>query len=73
MRPEKIKSTFEPLETQIARWWLNLHQTLRERAFHISEITEACRDRFRDKPALRDVAAALRQWGGLVVSAEKLT
>lgn len=62
-RAGTIRAVFEPLETQITRWWANLPQSSRERAFLISEIAGACRGRFRERPALRDVAAALRTMG----------
>ena len=62
-RAGTVRAVFEPLETQIAGWWANLPQSSRERAFLISEIAGACRGRFRVRPALRDVAAALRTMG----------
>ena len=62
-RASAVKTVFEPLETQITRWWANLPQSSRQRAFLISEIAGACRGRFRERPALRDVAAALRTMG----------
>jgi hypothetical protein len=62
-RPGSAKSVFEPLETQITRWWTNLPQASRERAFLISEIAGVCRGRFKERPALRDLAAALRTMG----------
>jgi len=62
-RSGTVKAAFEPLETQITRWWANLPQSSRDRAFLISEIAGACRGRFRERPALRDVAAALRVLG----------
>ena len=62
-RAGTVRAVFEPLETQITRWWANLPQSSRERAFLISEIAGACRGRFRERPALRDVAAALRVLG----------
>jgi hypothetical protein len=58
-----VRPVFEPLETQITRWWANLPQSSRERAFLISEIAGVCRGRFKERPALRDVAAALRTMG----------
>ena len=62
-RAGAVGAAFEPLETQIGRWWANLPQSSRERAFLISEIAGVCRGRFRERPALRDVAAALRTMG----------
>lgn len=58
-----VKAFFEPLETQITRWWANPTQASTQRVFHISEIAGICRGRSRERPALRDVAAALRTMG----------
>jgi len=54
------------LETQIRRWWANLHQASKQRGFHISEVAGVCRGRFKERPALRDVAAAL--WAMLQIA-----
>lgn len=53
----------EPLEAQIQRWWMNLPPALQERPFQITEIARVCKGRYRDRPALREVAAALRILG----------
>jgi hypothetical protein len=53
----------EPLEAQIHRWWVNLPPTMQQRRFQIFEIAAHCRGTFRDRPALRQVAAALRNIG----------
>jgi hypothetical protein len=52
-----------PLEAQIERWWTNLPPALRDRRFQITEIARVCKGRYRDRPALREVAAALRILG----------
>lgn len=62
-RAGTVRAVFEPLETQIRRWWVNLPQASKQRGFHISEIAGVCRGRFKERPALRDVAAALRTMG----------
>ncbi len=62
-RADTVRAVFEPLETQIRRWWTNLPQASKQRGFHISEIAGVCRGRFKERPALRDVAAALRTMG----------
>ena len=54
---------WEPLESQISRWWANLPEAMRNRSFQITEIAAACHGRFRDRPALREVAATLRTLG----------
>ncbi len=53
----------EPLTAQIHRWWTNLPPILRERCFQITEIAGVCSGRYRKRPALREVAAALRALG----------
>lgn len=53
----------EPLEAQIHRWWVNLPPTMQQRKFHIYEIAAQCQGKYRDKPALRQVASALRTIG----------
>lgn len=50
----------EPLENQIKRWWSSLPPCLRQRRFQIGEIANNCNGRFKKKPALRNVAEALR-------------
>lgn len=59
----KNRSDRESLETQIKRWWASLPPILQQRRFQIVEIANQCRGRFRDKPALREVANALRSAG----------
>lgn len=54
---------WEPLEVQIKRWWVNLPPVMKQRPFQIIEIAAQCRGRYRDKPALREVASALRALG----------
>jgi hypothetical protein len=51
---------WEPLEIQIKRWWVNLPLITQQRPFQLVEIAVQCRGRYRDKPALRNVATALR-------------
>jgi hypothetical protein len=53
----------ESLEKQIRRWWINLPPVMRQRPFQIVEIAAQCKGRYRDKPALREVAVALRAQG----------
>jgi len=53
----------EPLEVQITRWWANLPPIIQQRPFQIAEVAAQCKGRYRDKPALREVAAALRALG----------
>ena len=55
--------TWEPLENQIRRWWVNLPPVMQQRPFQIIEIATQCRGRYRAKPALREVATALRSLG----------
>jgi hypothetical protein len=59
----KPVATFEPLEKQIGRWWVNLPPVMQNRRFQITEIAAQCRGRYRDKAAIREVAAALRVLG----------
>jgi hypothetical protein len=54
---------YEPLERQIDRWWVNLPPAMQNRRFQIAEIAAQCRGRYRDKAAIREVAAALRVLG----------
>ncbi len=54
---------FEPLEHQIHRWWINLPKSVQARKFQIADIAAHCHGRYRAKPALRQVAAALRVLG----------
>jgi hypothetical protein len=58
-----LPKAWEPLESQISRWWANLPEAMRNRPFQITEIAAACHGRFRERPALRDIAAALRTLG----------
>lgn len=53
----------EPLESQIRRWWINLPPIMQLRLFQIVEIAAQCKGRYRDKPALREVAVVLRALG----------
>ena len=53
----------EPLEAQIHRWWVNLPPTMQQRKFQICEIAAQCQGKYRDRPALRQVASALRSIG----------
>lgn len=53
----------EPLETQIHRWWVNLPPLMQRRKFQIVEIAAQCSGRYRERPALRQVAAILRSIG----------
>jgi hypothetical protein len=54
---------YEPLEKHIDRWWVNLPPAMQNRRFQIAEIAAQCRGRYRDKAAIREVAAALRVLG----------
>ena len=54
---------WEPLETQIQRWWSNLPDALKARQFQLVEIAGLCKGRYQDRPALRCVAQALRSLG----------
>lgn len=53
----------EPIEAQIHRWWANLPPTMQKRRFQIFEIAGQCCGKYRDRPALRQVASALRSIG----------
>lgn len=55
--------SWEPLETQIQRWWVNLPDTMKTRPFQLAEIAGACKGRYQDRPALRCVAQVLRSLG----------
>jgi hypothetical protein len=57
------QTEWEPLDTQIRRWWINLPSALQHRRFQISEIASICRGSHGKPPALRDVAHALRALG----------
>lgn len=57
------RAEWEPLEVQIKRWWANLPPIMQQRPYQITEIAAQCRGRYRDKPALREVAVALRVLG----------
>lgn len=50
----------EPLEAQIHRWWVNLPPTMQQRKFQIAEIAFQLEGKYRERPALRNVAAILR-------------
>lgn len=54
---------WEPLESQISRWWINLPNCMKTRPFHISEIAAMCFGKYRDRPALREIGATLRTLG----------
>lgn len=60
---EQQRVVVEPLETQIRRWWSNLPPALQDRSFHILEIAGVCSGRYKPRPALREIAAALRAMG----------
>ena len=62
-KAKPLPKAWEPLESQISRWWANLPESMRNREFQITEIAAACHGRFRDRPAFRVVAAALRSLG----------
>ena len=57
------RAEWEPLEVQIKRWWANLPPVMQQRPYQITEIAAQCRGRYRDKPAVREVAVALRVLG----------
>ena len=59
----EIRAEWEPLEVQIKRWWANLPPVMQQRPFQIIEIAAQCKGRYRDKPALREVAVVLRALG----------
>jgi hypothetical protein len=63
LQVEAEKARLEPLEDQIRRWWANVAEVDRNRRFHIAEIAAHCRGKYQTRPALRDVAAALRCLG----------
>ena len=54
---------WEPLEVQIQRWWQSLPATLKSRRYQIAEIAGLCKGRYRDRPAQREIAKALRNCG----------
>jgi hypothetical protein len=60
LQAEAEKARLDPLEDQIKRWWANVPEADRNRRFHITEIAAHCRGRYQAKPALREVAEALR-------------
>ncbi len=62
-RDRTARAVFEPLETQIMRWWANLPEETRNRPFQVTEIAGVCRGRYRERPATREVAATLRSLG----------
>jgi hypothetical protein len=53
----------ESLENQIKLWWTDLPPSIQYRRFHICEIAAQCNGHFKEKPALRKVASALRSLG----------
>lgn len=53
----------ESVETQIQRWWVNLPPVMRQRRFQILEVAAQCKGLYRDRPALREIANALRALG----------
>lgn len=57
------QAEWEPLDVQIKRWWTNLSPVMQQRPYQITEIAAQCRGRYRDKPAVREVAVALRVLG----------
>lgn len=56
-------AAWESLETQIHRWWINLPPLTKKRRFQIMEIAVHCNGKIQSKPALREVAFALRALG----------
>jgi len=54
---------WEPLEIQIQRWWQGLPETMRGSRYQIAEIAGLCKGRYRDRPALGEIAKALRNCG----------
>lgn len=61
---KRVKRTGEePLESQIHSWWVNLPPRMQQRKFQIHEIAAQCQGKYRDRPALRQVASALRSIG----------
>lgn len=63
LRTDQVLVPWELLEVQIRRWWINLPPGMQQRRFQIAEIAAHCHGRYRDKPALREVAATLRALG----------
>ena len=53
----------ESLEIQIQRWWVNLPPVMQQRRFQILEVAAQCKGLYRDRPALREIANALRALG----------
>ncbi len=53
----------ESLEIQIKRWWVNLSPVMQQRRFQIFEVAAQCKGQYRDRPALREIANALRALG----------
>jgi len=62
-KQSECRVEWEPLEIQIKRWWANLPPIMKQRPFQIVEIAAQCKGTYRGKPALRDVANALRSLG----------
>ena len=62
-RAKPLSKAWEPLESQINRWWENLPKPMKHRSFQIAEVAASCHGRFRERPPLRDAAAALRALG----------
>jgi hypothetical protein len=58
-----LADSFVSLETQIEKWWASLPAAMQQRRFHVTEIAQQCTGRYRPKPALREVASALRFLG----------
>jgi hypothetical protein len=56
-------ANWEPIEAQIKRWWFSLPPIMQQRRFQITEIASHCRGKFLERPALREVASALRSLG----------
>lgn len=63
LKYRESRAECEPLEVQIKRWWENLPPIMQQRPYQITEIAAQCRGRYRDKPALREMASALRAMG----------
>jgi hypothetical protein len=56
---EQIRKS-EPVKAQIKRWRFNLPAGSHYRQFSIIEVASTCNGKFRDKPALREIAFSLR-------------
>lgn len=52
-----------PIELQISSWWNELPEQIKKRPFQINEISMHCKGIYKDQPATRDIARALRNLG----------